>query len=402
MKFSKSSQLFLVSLIGLLVAGLLTACQIVTIDYVFVAASAGNTSGSAGQIYTYATDSQSGALRTGAATVSSGGTSPVAMAVSSDYNNLYVANKGNNTVVHFSVSSDGVLTQVDSVTLSTTPVALTVNAASTYLYVVSGTSSATLTEYALSSGKIGSATATQPLSLSSNAGDTVIPTAVAVLPNSGAVYVTAYDQSAYNPSGSTTSSANPGWVFGYTVASGGALTATTGSPYESGTKPVAIVIDPTGSFVYAADYPNNELVGYVVQSTNALNFMVNGPFKTGNEPTALTIDPRGKYLYVANSLDSSVSSYTITMSTGAPSTVVSASSSTSTTDTLPMSIAVDPALGRYVYTANYVGNSISGFRLAADSGALSTTQATPYVTGAYPTAIVIVPHGNHAIQVVTR
>ena len=41
MKFSKLSQLFLVSSIGLLVATLLTACQLVTIDYVFVASSAG-------------------------------------------------------------------------------------------------------------------------------------------------------------------------------------------------------------------------------------------------------------------------------------------------------------------------------------------------------------------------
>jgi hypothetical protein len=37
MKFSKLSQLFLVSSIGLLVAILLTACQIVTVDYVYVA-----------------------------------------------------------------------------------------------------------------------------------------------------------------------------------------------------------------------------------------------------------------------------------------------------------------------------------------------------------------------------
>ena len=73
MKFSKLSQLFLVSSIGLLVATLLTACQIVTIDYVFVANSAGSGTSSAGQINTFAVDSESGALRLGAATVSSGG-----------------------------------------------------------------------------------------------------------------------------------------------------------------------------------------------------------------------------------------------------------------------------------------------------------------------------------------
>ncbi len=124
MKLSKWSQLFLVSIIGLVLASLLAACQLVTIDFVFVAASAGNTSGSAGQIYTYATDSESGALRSGAPTVSSGGTQPVAMAVTADYNNLYVANAGNNSVVHFSVASSGVLTSKDNVTLTNTPVSL--------------------------------------------------------------------------------------------------------------------------------------------------------------------------------------------------------------------------------------------------------------------------------------
>ena len=139
MKFSKLSQLFLVSSIGLIAAAFLTACQIVTIDYVFVAASAGNTAGSAGQIYTYAADGHSGALRSGAATVSSGGTAPVAMAVTSDYANLYVANQGNMSVVHFTIAGNGVLTQKDSVTLTAAPVSLAVNSAGTYLYVVSGT-----------------------------------------------------------------------------------------------------------------------------------------------------------------------------------------------------------------------------------------------------------------------
>ena len=41
MKFSKLSQLLLVSAIGLIVATLLTSCEIVTIDYVFVASSSG-------------------------------------------------------------------------------------------------------------------------------------------------------------------------------------------------------------------------------------------------------------------------------------------------------------------------------------------------------------------------
>ena len=403
MKFSKLSQLFLVSSIGLIVAAFLTACQLVTIDYLFVAASAGTSAGSAGQIYTYAVDSESGALRTGAPTISSGGTLPVAMAVTSDYANLYVANQGNNSVVHFAIADTGVLTQKDSITLSAAPVSLAVNSAGTYLYVISGTTPhGTLTEYALSSGTIGSATATQSLEVPSYTGDTIVPAGVVVLANSDAVYVSAYDKSAYNPGGNTTSNANPGWLFGYAVGSSGALTAVSNSPYEAGVKPSALATDPVNRFVYVTDFASNELIGYTVQSGDALDFMVNGPFKTGNEPTAITIDPRGIYIYLTNSLDSTVSAYSISLPTGTPSGVVGAApSGGNSTNTEPVAIVVDPSLGRFVYTANYLDNSISGFRLDPNTGALQTTQGTPYPTGANPAALAAIPHGNHAIQSLT-
>jgi 6-phosphogluconolactonase len=402
MKFSKLSQLALVSVIGLIVATLLTACQLVTIDFVYVAASAGASAGSAGQIYGYATDAQSGAIRSAVTPIASGGTNPVAMAMTSDFLNVYVANQGNNTVVHFTVADSGELTEKDSVTLPNVPVSITVNSANTYLYVISGTTSATLTEYALSSGTIGAATSTQPLTLSAFPTDTILPTGVVVLANNDAVYVTAYDKSAYNPGGTTSSNANPGWVFGYTVGTSGALTAASGSPYQAGVKPSALATDPTSRFIFVTDYASNELIGYTVLSTDVLSFMINGPFKTGNEPTAITIDPRGIYMYVTNSLDDTLSSYSISLPTGTPSTIVgSTSTAGNATDTDPVSVAVEPSLGRYVYTANHLGNSISGFKLNPDTGALSSNLATPYPTGALPTAVIAVPHGNHATQSVT-
>jgi 6-phosphogluconolactonase (cycloisomerase 2 family) len=411
MKFNKPSQLFLVSrvfiipVIGLVLASLLTACQLVTIDYVFVTDSAGSSAGSAGQIQTYAVDSQSGALRQGAPTVSSGGVGPVAVAVTGNFYHLYVANATSKNVVHFSIATNGVLTAKDTVTLATTPVALAVNLASTYLYVVSGSTSATLTEYpiSVSDGTIGTPTAQIPLTVPAYPTDTIVPTGVDVLANNNAVYVAAYDSSAYNPGGTPTSPANPGWVFGFSVGSGGALTATAASPYKAGVKPSGITSDPVNRFVYVTDFASNELIGYSVQTSDALNFLVNGPFKTGNEPTGIVVDPRGIYIYVSNSLDSSITGYSIALPTGTPSAVVSSSngSSVTSTDTQPVAITIDPALGRFVYTANHLGNSVSGFRLDPNTGTVTTTQATPYPTGANPTALVLVPHGNHSVQSVT-
>ena len=428
MKFSKLSQLFLVSAIGLLVATYFSACALVTIDFVFVACSAGAGTSSAGQIQVFAADSQSGALRTGAPTVSSGGVNPVSMVVTSDYENLYVAHQGTlssgGSIVHFAISTNGTLTAKDTVTLSDTPVYMAVNSAGTYLYVVSCTASrlsptlactntGILTEYALSSGTIGSEVSTQTLSLYGSfakyGSDILVPTGVNVLANNttvqgNAVYVTAYDQSAYNPGGTPTCAsncANPGWVFGYTIGSGGALTPLA-NPYEAGVKPSAIATDPTNRFVYVTDYASSQLIGYTILSGSTLSFMPSGPFRTGNEPSAIVVDPRGRFIYVTNSLDSSVSPYGIDLATGTPTGVVNPTGpSAILTDTQPVAVVVDAALGRFVYTSNYLGNSVSGFRLNPTSGGLTATQATPYPTGAKPTAVASVPHGNYSTQSVT-
>jgi 6-phosphogluconolactonase len=405
MKLRKLSQLALASGIGLAVAATLTACQLVTVDYVFLAGSAATTSG--GAIQTFAVDSESGALRyannTGTTPVDSGGSSPVSMAVDASYTNLYVANQGNNSIVHFTIDASGNPTNSDSVTLSDTPVALAVAPTGSSLFVVYGSSSATLAEYSLSSGKIGSVTAQESLTIPGYAGDTVLPTAVTVMANGAGVYATVYDKSAYNPGGTTTSTANPGWVYSFAIGSGGALTPTADSPYKAGVKPSALVVDPANRFLYITDFASNQMIGFSISSGTSLNYLISGPYKTGNQPSAITIDPRGKFLYVANSLDSTVISYAIDLTTGIPSaTLATTGSSSNATDTQPNAIVVEPAEARYVYTANTLGNSVSGFRLNINTGVIAQTQATPYPSEERPTAIAVVPHGNHASQVVVQ
>lgn len=419
MKLRKLSQLALASGIGLAVAATLTACQLVTVDYVFLAGGAGNTT-SGGGIQTLAVDSESGALRfvnnTGTQPVDSGGSLPVSMAVSGTYSDLYVANQGNNSVVHLTIATNGSLTSADSVTLPEAPVAVALSPDGTLLFVASGTDSATLTEYSLSGGKIG-AVVGGPETLTipgSNAGDTVLPTALTTSANGTGVYVTVYDQSAYNPGGSITSTANPGWIFGFGIGSGGALTAANGSPYRAGVKPSGVVVDPASRFLYVTDFASSQLIGYNISSGTQLNFLTSGPYRTGNQPSAVTIDPRGKFIYVSNSLDNTVSAFAIDLVTGIPTAAVNTTGSTSNaTDAQPNAIIVDPALGRFVYTANSIGGSISGFQLNPNTGAIAPTQATPYPSdlklstqspsGLKPTAaIVSVPHGNHSGQVIIQ
>jgi 6-phosphogluconolactonase len=408
MKFSKLRHIVVVSAISLGVATLFSGCQLVTIDYLYVATSATTVSGSSttcpgGEIEIYAVDSQSGAIRNGAPAVCSGGSSPNVLAVSPGYQNLYVANQVDKNVVHFSVAANGVLSNKDSITLTDPVTAMAVSPDGKSLYVLSGATSATLSVFGLSSGAIGSTPESQnSLTIPGNSTDLVVPTSVAVLPSGNAVYVTAYDKSSYNPGGTTTSSASPGWLYGFAVGSGGALTPTPGSPYNAGVKPSGITADPLNSYLYVTDFASNQLIGYGVYSGYAVNFLLNGPYKSGGQPTAIAVDARGRFLYVSNSLDSSVSAYVIDIQTGTPSSAVNTTGSqTTSTDTQSVAIAIDPALARYVYTANYLGNSVSGFRLDPTAGTLKQTQATPYPTGLHPSAVALVPHGNHSIQVVT-
>jgi YVTN family beta-propeller protein len=254
----------------------------------------------------------------------------------------------------------------------------------------------------LSSGALAAPSSELDLVVPGYEGDLLVPTGVTVLANNKAVYATVYDQSAYNPGGTTTSNANPGWIFGFAAGTGGALTASSGSPYRAGVKPTALASDPTSRFVYVTDYASNQLIGYTVQSGSVLNFLINGPFRTGNEPQSIVVDPRGKYIYVANALDSTVSAYAIDLATGTPSAAVNVTgAANNTTDTQPISILVEPALGRFVYTANHLGNSVSGFKLDPNTGTLTITQNTPYPSSALPTALASIPHGNHSLQTTT-
>jgi len=408
MKFSKLRQLVLVSAIGLVVATIFSGCQLVTIDYLFVATSSSTVSGSstacpAGEIETYAVDSQSGAIRNGPPQVCSGGTTPTVLAVSPGYQNLYAANQVDMNIVHFAIAATGVLTNKDAVTLTAPVTAMTISPDGSTLYALSGTTTATLSAFALSSGALASAPATQvSLSIPGHPTDLVVPTGVAVLPSGNALYVTAYDASSYNPGGPVTSSASPGWLYGFVIGSGGSLTPTPGSPYNAGVKPSGVAADPLNSYIYVTDFASNQLIGYGVYSGYTVNFLLNGPYKSGGQPSAVVADPRGRFLYVSNSLDSTVGAYVIDIQTGTPSAAVNTSGGqTNTTDTQPVAIAIDPALGRFVYTANYLGNSVSGFRLDPTAGTLKPTQATPYPTGIHPTAVALVPHGNHSQQVVT-
>ena len=400
MKFSRIGQVALVSTIALVLASTFTACNPVTIDYIFVAGNKANP----GQIQVFLSDRVSGALEVVDSTVSSGGVTPVSEAVSTDFSHLYVANQGDSTLVEFSVAATGALTSTKTVTMSgegNTPVAIFMNAMGTLLYVVNryqpGCTVTTTVSGAATCN--GGALAVFPVGTDGSLGGSITngsanywpvgvnPTSLTALASGTAVFVSTYDPKA-----------GIGYMSEFSATSAGALTSV--GTAQAGVKPVSVASDPTSRFVYVTDFSQNELIAFSVLGGDTLHPLINGPFKTGNQPSAITVDPRGKFIYISNQLDNTVSAYSIDLPTGTPTAAVNTTGSASNaTGTAPVAIMVDPSFGRYVYTANSLDNSVTGFQINTSTGTLSSTQNGPYPSVGQPVALAAIPHGNHSVQV---
>jgi 6-phosphogluconolactonase (cycloisomerase 2 family) len=180
-----------------------------------------------------------------------------------------------------------------------------------------------------------------------------------------------------------------GQITSYVIGSGNALTPGQGSPFAAGATPNAITTDSSNSFAYVTDFSTNQLYSYAVQSNGALAPLTS-PVATGQSPSALTIDPAGKYLYVANYGSGTVGGYAIGQA-GAPQALTQ-SSGTSAVDSGPASVIVESSLERYVYTANFIGNSVSSLFLDPNAGTTHLGQSSPFHGAVKATAVVSVKH----------
>lgn len=406
MKLNKPSQLVLVSAAGLLAAMLVTACQqftqTLTVDFVYVASSKAAGANSFGEINVFEINSESGFMRQiPDSPFPSQGRNPVAETVSTDYSSLFVVNQDDNTVVQFVIGTDGKLYPFNTVnTPGVFP--LDVAASKTDLFVLdtyeplpscntaapcSGsiavyplTAATKTTPITMAPPATNTANSSNywPLTLPSAPADVVVPTGVAVTSSGSNVYVSAYDSS---------TSPNPtGYIFGFSVGSDGSLTALSGSPWAAGRQPSAVTTDPTGTYLYATDYGNANVLAYTI-SSGILTPLSGSPFPSGNQPAAIVADPSYPYLFVANSLDATVTAYS--MSNGALTRLGSFA-----TGLDPVAIGIDPSTNHFLYTANFLGNNVNNFQLSTTAGTLINTQYSPYGANPQPTAVAAIPHNG--------
>ncbi|HUV69612.1 MAG TPA: beta-propeller fold lactonase family protein [Terracidiphilus sp.] len=402
MKFNKSSQLVLVSAASILVAGLMSACASLTVDFVYVASAKAAGPDNYGEINIFEVNSESGKMRQiPASPVPSQGRNPVAEVASADDANLFVANQDDNTIVQFVIGNDGKLYPYNTVnTPGIYPLALAASAANLFVadtfQPLPSCSTAAPCSGSIAVYPLTAATKTAPVAMGSPAfnsavtgsywplvvpgkpSDVIVPTAVSVLPSGAYVYVTAYDSSI---------TPNAGYLFAFAVGSGGVLAPVSGSPFAAGLHPSAIASDPSSKYVYATDYAGNNVLGYSVGGSGALTQLAGSPFKAGNAPSAIAVDQSFSFAYVANSTDATITAYSITNG-------VLASLGNYTTGLQPVAIGIDPSTNHYLYTANFLGNNVSGFQLNQSTGALLISQSSPYPSNDQPTAVAAIPHNG--------
>jgi 6-phosphogluconolactonase len=433
MKLNKSGQLVLVSAVSLVAAATVTACgaftNTLTADFVYVTSSKAAGPNNYGEIDVMEVDYESGRLRhIPTSPFPSGGRDPVAEAVAPNFLNLYVVNEDDNSVVQFAIGNDGKLYPQNTInTPGVFPLAVAVSGS--HMYVAdtyqplptcspAQPCSGSVAVFPLTStGAPGAAVGNPsgninywPLTAPCSPTDVLTPSAINAADSGRYVFVTAYDTTAAaaNAAASMSScdvsgagTAPTGYLFMFAANSNGTLTAVKGSPYAiaepgtsgAGVQPSAIASDVNGH-VYVTDYAGavqlpegaRNVYAYTIAS-GAITQVSGSPFSAGNQPAAIAVDSAGSYAYVANSLDNTITAFTI--KGGALS-----SFGTSATSTQPVAILVDPNTDHFVYAANYLASSVSGYQLMTGGGAptLVVTQNTPYTVDAQSTAMTAIPH----------
>ena len=147
----------------------------------------------------------------------------------------------------------------------------------------------------------------------------------------------------------------------------------------SGQNPYMMAIDPTGRFAYAAVANSAYVAMYTVNAaTGALapnGTVAIGQGAVADSPVGVAIDPTGRFAYVADrgTGNDRIFQFSIDQSTGVLSTIGTGIVPTGA-GTTPLRVAVDPT-GRFVYTANNSGKSVSMFSINQTTGALTSIGA---------------------------
>jgi 6-phosphogluconolactonase len=440
MKWNKMGRGTVASILSFALVSVTACSRDYTLAYVYVTTAKPLTSTSPnGGINAYAVDFQIGSLTPLADSPIPAGRNPVTLVASPDGLNLYVVNHDDSTIGEYSIGTDGKIYLQNTYNVTgSNPTSVAMDAAGAFLYVTFQYQLGPQGQQLYSTASPGPGGITIfPIAKGGSLGT---PSTVNVGNTPVGIVVSrprCQPSAAYNAGNPTCTLSNgagsglqtsfvyvidqetpttpKATVLGFSqnIATG-ALTPTPGTTittdntgktvatgYGAGTTPSAIAADPSSRFVYITDQATNQLYGSTANADGSLTPMSNGsPFATGIFPVGVTVDPRGKFLYVANFSSGTVGAYTIDQTSG---NVTGANGSSSTaTGTGPTCVAIEPALGIYLYATNNLEGDVSAFQLAPQNGTLKQVQNTPFPSGALPSCAVAVANGSHPTQIIVE
>ena len=323
----------------------------------------------------------------------SGGRNPTAIAASPDHKAIYITNHDDATVVVFTLGSDGKLYPQHTYNITGSfPTSVAVSADGKFLYIAYTLQQA-YTTASPGPGGITTFAITNDYNLGA-AMDTPIgrsPVAIATSPTPGFVYVVSQDSAAV-ASGSTQTSN----LFAFTTDSlSGAPIALAGQTlntgnvpsfgFPSGTTPASILEDSSGAFLYVTDSGANTLLTYSLAG-GVPTQIASATVATGNSPRGMAIDPTGKFLFVAN-YEGTIGEYVLTG--GLPTLSTTAPSSAAGEGTT--CVAVEPSQGNYVYASGSLSNTITGYQIVPSDGSLKPIINSPYAATTLPLCLVVIP-----------
>jgi len=142
----------------------------------------------------------------------------------------------------------------------------------------------------------------------------------------------------------------------------------------SGDSPISAAIDPTGSFLFAANVNSNSVSAFTFdQNTGLLTPVAGSPFPAGLNPQSVAIE-HGKFLYVPNGNSASVSAYAINAKTGA---LLPVPGSPFPTGAVPVTATTKNS---FLFVGNSADKTVSQYAIDKTTGAL-TQIAAPFPTG---------------------
>jgi len=168
------------------------------------------------------------------------------------------------------------------------------------------------------------------------------------------------------------------------AGTGGPATIVPGSPFTSGTN-VYLTVDPLSRFVFAADEdaPGGVLAFTIHPSTGVLTAIPGSPFAIGSNSNPVSVgqivvDTTGNFVYVTLPATGQVAGFSIDASSGML-TPIPGSPFAAGSGAFAIAVNQEPrANSPYIYVANQMADSISGYSINETTGALTPLTSSPF------------------------